>query len=418
MEPLLTLKRPSTDSYDQCIICQQVKKDSVFNASDKGLATLQESANARQKLRDSEYREAIDRIADGLQAGHGKSFVWHKYCYAKFTDKGKIKRLQQKGNDNLPSTSGCQQSATPAGPSLRSSVPPMNWTYCMFCQNHNTREKLSAVTTFNVSQKILEFAKYDHPLFVRVSAISDLIAAEGKYHPNCYKRFLKNATKTKDDSRGTDLAMSWLIKELKYSAEQGHIHELSEVWNRYSTLSAEANTVIPQSYTTRLSTFKGKLHLCVNQDYDFVVLRDQATSERWTILVPMQFRHVPLSEVCDNEHSTSPIPQYKPQEDDFLSMVHVALKLRSDILAHPAYTGVNLSEEEAIDCVPDRLYMFIRLLLGGQSVLDIDKDDSPYTGGDEEAGDSDTETLRREQRIQSRVLSHAQDLIYSVCGGK
>ena len=31
----------------------------------------------------------------------------------------------------------------------------------------------------------------------------------------------------------TDLAFSWLCKELENGAEQGHIFQLKDVWNRY-----------------------------------------------------------------------------------------------------------------------------------------------------------------------------------------
>ena len=32
----------------------------------------------------------------------------------------------------------------------------------------------------------------------------------------------------------------------------------------------------------------------------------------------------------------------------------------------PALQDVSVSEQDAIDCVPDSLYMFLRLLFGGQ----------------------------------------------------
>ena len=57
--------------------------------------------------------------------------------------------------------------------------------------------------------------------------MNDLIAAEGKYHPNCYKKFQRSASRSvdiaKDDSGAVLL---WLVDELKTSAEQGHIWSL------------------------------------------------------------------------------------------------------------------------------------------------------------------------------------------------
>ena len=71
------------------------------------------------------------------------------------------------------------------------------------------------------------------------------------------------------------------------------------------------------------------------------------------------------------------IPVYQPGErDDFLPMVHVALKLRSDILAQPSHQGLNVCKEDAIACVAESLYMFIRLMIGGQSLLENGLSDS------------------------------------------
>ena len=44
-------------------------------------------------------------------------------------------------------------------------------------------------------------------------------------------------------------------------------------------------------------------------------------------------------------------------------MVHVAFKQRSDIMAHHQYKGLNICEGEAISCVPDSVFMFVRLML-------------------------------------------------------
>ena len=61
-------------------------------------------------------------------------------------------------------------------------------------------------------------------------------------------------------------------------------------------------------------------------------------------------------------------------------MVHVALKLCSYILAQPSHQGLNIRKENAIAYVPESLYMFMRLMIGGQSLLenglsDCDDDD-------------------------------------------
>lgn len=100
------------------------------------------------------------------------------------------------------------------------------------------------------------------------------------------------------------------------------------------------------------------------------------------MLVPIKFNHIPESQVLNQQTQSEPvIPVYQPDErDDFLSMVHVALKLCSDILAQSSHQGLNVCKENAIACVPESFYMFTRLMIGGQSLLenglsDCDDDD-------------------------------------------
>ena len=85
-----------------------------------------------------------------------------------------------------------------------------------------------SVTTFKNSQQILKGAKCDHDLSLRVSGVNDL--TEGKYQPNCYKKFQRSVSRSidiaKDDSGAVLL---WLVDELKTSAEQGHILGLNSV---------------------------------------------------------------------------------------------------------------------------------------------------------------------------------------------
>ena len=78
-----------------------------------------------------------------------------------------------------------------------------------------------------------------------------------KYHPNCYKKLVRNVSRSRDiakDESGS--VLSWLIDELKKSAEKGHILELKEVWLRYCFLAAEQNMAIPPSFRSRMTTFK------------------------------------------------------------------------------------------------------------------------------------------------------------------
>ena len=107
--------------------------------------------------------------------------------------------------------------------------------------------------------------------------------------------------------------------------------------------------------------------------------------------------------VTDDHEDTSPINVYNPSEDGFLEMVHLALKLRSDSLTHPAYKGFEINEEKMMSCVPESLFMFLRMMFGGQALLE---EGQQY------------EMQDKESKTQAKILSIAQDLVYNISGGK
>lgn len=277
----------------------------------------------------------------------------------------------------------------------------------MFCQDATKKTTLSSVTTFKMSQQILQASKYDQILCVRLSSINDLIASEGKYHGACYMQFIRCTTKSKEKSKKTDIAMQWLINELMLAGGKGHVLEFSEVWKRYCDLTELAGIEIPQSYISRRYSFKEKLEPHVRDVYEFIPMANQAIENRQMLLIPVKFTHVPISEMASEGDESFPMPVYQHQQDNFLEMVHVALKLRSDIMAQPVYKGFKVTEDEAISCVPDNLFMFIRLLIGGQRLLDTASDEN-----------DDVNVTINDSKVQTIVLSIAQDLVYNASGGK
>ena len=51
-------------------------------------------------------------------------------------------------------------------------------------------------------------------------------------------------------------------------------------------------------------------------------------------------------------------------------MVHLALKLRSDIHEKTPLTTININDQAALDCVPESLHMFLNLMFGGENLLE------------------------------------------------
>ena len=104
----------------------------------------------------------------------------------------------------------------------------MNWDLCIFCQE-NCRDKLFNITTFSVSNRVLQNAKFDNLLRDRLGNVSNLIAVEGKYHLKCMNAFKYDTQKTLTDCKSSDLEMVFLVRELEYAANKHQILQLSDV---------------------------------------------------------------------------------------------------------------------------------------------------------------------------------------------
>jgi hypothetical protein len=402
MDPVATLKRPSSIDFALCILCQT--DGDLRYASNQGLATLAKACETRKKLRDQKNRNIIDRL-DMALGSNTTSIVWHKNCYAQFTDKNKLLRLERledhhQDRENVPTCSSVVGS-THGRVVRRSSVKPVDWTLCIFCQDRTSKERLSSVMTFNVSKDILEASKLHHKLCFSLAGVSDLIAAEAKYHLPCLSSFKRSTSKVKEDFHTSqDLPLIWLSSEIMYAAQKGHVLRLSDVWDRYVNLSEEANTVIPKSFVSRRTTFREKLQSRVGDTILFVQ-PDGGPSQRETLLVPSKYTGNAVSGLTDEADEQLTMPRFEPEEDIFLSLVHVALKLRGDLLDKPGHVGFEVSVGNALSCVPESVYMFLKLLYGGPCQLEIEPCD---------AKEDDT-------KLEQQVLSSAQDMVYGVSGG-
>jgi hypothetical protein len=219
--------------------------------------------------------------------------------------------------------------------------------------------------TKTVSEQILQAAHLDHKVGLRLAGVTDLIAAEAKYHLPCLRAFTRSTTKTKQVAADTNLAMVWLLKELHYVAEKGQVVQLNDVWERYKKLAEDSSTTIPQSYYSRRTTFKEKLQSNLGDMFSFFQPLDRCPPERQTLMIPAKFQHTTILQLAaenQEDDETLTMPRYEPEEDIFLSLIHLALKVCSDMMATPGHKGLSVNEEEAAECVPDSLYMFLRLI--------------------------------------------------------
>ena len=152
-----------------------------------------------------------------------------------------------------------------------------------------------------------------------------------------------------------DIAMQWLLEELKTSAEQGHILEQSEVWKRYCELAELAGTGLPQSFVSRRASFKEKLQSFLHV-YDFIVMHNRAVGNRQTVLVALNIGHIPITKLLYQSDGESTMQLYRAGDNEFFELVHIALRLRSDILSQPCHKGLDISEDAVMASIPDSVY--------------------------------------------------------------
>ena len=91
------------------------------------------------------------------------------------------------------------------------------------------------------------------------------------------------------------------------------------------------------------------------------------------------------------------MPNYDPKDTFFLQLVHVALKIRGDLIGMDGHVGLGVREDDAINCIPNSLFTFLNLVYDGQDILN--QDDNP----------EDSKSTR-----QTKILSVCQDIVYGV----
>ena len=165
---------------------------------------------------------------------------------------------------------------------------------------------------------------------------------------------VQNAFQMIKEMKDSDLPMVWVRGELEDAAEKAPVIKINDdAWDKYICLAEKT------SYVSRRSTLKDKLMHVVGDIVECVYSPERGPSQRHTILIPKNYANLTLSQLanqaCVTDEDES-LPVYRqPNEDICLSLVHVAFKIRDDLLKKPGYQGLNFSAEDANDCVPESL---------------------------------------------------------------
>ena len=122
--------------------------------------------------------------------------LWHRLCYSNFTNQTNLARFQKRKTEVQHQDDGPVSKR-------RSSLSPMDWSKCMFCQENS--QALSQVQTKDTSDGIIRRVPFDPIMSVKLAGVTDLIAFEGKYHLKCYTKFKRSTDRTTlKSTSGTD----------------------------------------------------------------------------------------------------------------------------------------------------------------------------------------------------------------------
>ena len=84
----------------------------------------------------------------------------------------------------------------------------------------------------------------------------------------------------------------------------------------------------------------------VADSFTFFQPLDKEPAERKMLLIPTKYEHaslVRMTQEAEDFAGTFQLPQYKYHDDIFLSLVHVALKIRKDMMESEGHNGFCVS---------------------------------------------------------------------------
>ena len=109
------------------------------------------------------------------------------------------------------------------------------------------------------SAALIEEAKTDLLMSVRLAGVSDLIAAEDFYHLPCLITFERRCAKNKllsgPEKYEYDESLMKLCRDLIAGLNRSHLYDMEDVWNRNKKLCEESGCTVPRRYQSQPTTF-------------------------------------------------------------------------------------------------------------------------------------------------------------------
>jgi hypothetical protein len=389
-----TSKRQKTagNSSKRCLFCGG--KNDLRNLSRDGNNRIIEAARERQTLDDTASASIIDRILRNEGQDLSSTLFYHRKCYSNFTHKGKIDRLKKKNEAPPIATITSPEQSKSSRRSIREHS--VDWNKCMFCQNSEITN-MHEVSTMTLSEKIIGLSQYDQVMRVRMSNVSDLMASEGKYHLKCwvyFQRRMNKVDKSKPESETKDPCLEKICADVLKGLLVGHVYKMGSVWSHYEKSCSNEGVPIPRRYETRRSSFYDDVKRILGDQAGFVRPIDQKAH---LLVYSSQTSQLSLAhQLIATEEEEDNVP---PLKDSILQqLVYSALHIRNEMektKGHDSSWG-GIDDDHVRKIIPDSLYLFLSILLGGTNALETEADCSG--------------------KLHSYTCNVAQDIVYLTSG--
>ena len=426
LEPVVMLpvaKRPRIERLQWlcCLLCQSYEGSSkISNATDDGADKVKRSYKVRRDCGDvtATFKTFMDNIDSDIDCLVEKKAKWHKRCYASYTSRNNVERIEKRFEKTLcesrPTTP--DQTSTYTTPITRKTVPSVDWKGCIFCQSRIKGKQLHRVETKLVEHAIQEIAKTNYKLKCKIGD-NDLIAYEAHYHAYCKTKEERgdiNSTDTGEPmSTAQKNAFASLISQLDEGLCKGHVYGMNDINDQYIHLLDQEGLSDPKSYSHRL---KERLEVHYGAKITLRRMRDKTQPLLLFLSGSAGDAVEALKIATDNfkeESMDDSLTSLGQQSMLLRSMHNVATKIKADLKATKGHQGYdNLTDESAVACVPDSLYMLLKWIYSAESeeelieaLQDLDEDED----NDE---DRESKVTRAEEKVHKKIINTGQTILY------
>ena len=206
-------KKKKVNDLSKCIICQSDRKNKKLRKPKE--ASILVLIEASKKRADDIFRRLSQ---DGFFAelASDSEIQWHSSCYANYTSSHNISYVTAShptSNQEPPELGNSSNLLS------RSSTAPTDWSKCFICKKktYKKNKELVNVCTFDACKSIKQAAesRNDSEMMHLLRSINnDLIAAEGKYHKNCFSLYVKDSNKQKRENQEAQSSYEASFQEL------------------------------------------------------------------------------------------------------------------------------------------------------------------------------------------------------------